>query len=107
LLIFQPDRGKRYTSPEYQIRGLCQEFRIACDHAAEKEMTKTPVQVRFEPAEREALDNYRRQQANPPSRAQAARDLICLALSERGGNRRHRRRAGKLASPERGKSVSA
>jgi hypothetical protein len=48
-------------------------------------MTKTPVQVRFEPAEREALDNYRRQQPNPPSRAQAARDLIRRALSERAG----------------------
>jgi len=60
-------------------------------------MTKTPVQVRFDPAEREALDNYRRQQPNPPSRAQAARDLICLAL-QRGGSRSRRRRAGELAS---------
>ena len=60
-------------------------------------MTKIPVQVRFEDAEFEALDNYRRQQANPPSRAQAARDLIRLALSG-GGSRSHQRRAGELAS---------
>jgi hypothetical protein len=61
-------------------------------------MTKTPVQVCFEDAECEALDNYRRQQANPPSRARAARDLIRLALSERGGSRPHHQRAGELAA---------
>jgi hypothetical protein len=54
---------------------------------------KTPVQVHLEDDEREALDNYRRQQANPPSRARAARELMRRALSERD-----RRRGGH--SPE-------
>jgi hypothetical protein len=35
----------------------------------------TLIQIRFHDAERDALDNYRRQQLNPPSRAQAAREL--------------------------------
>jgi hypothetical protein len=48
---------------------------------------KTPVQVHLEDDEREALDNYRRQQANPPSRALAARELMRRALSERSGSR--------------------
>lgn len=44
----------------------------------------TPVQVRLPEEEREALDTYRREQHNPPSRAQALRDLARRALSERG-----------------------
>jgi hypothetical protein len=47
---------------------------------------KTAVQVRFPERERKLLDSYRRQQANPPSRAQAAFDLICRALTERSGS---------------------
>jgi len=42
----------------------------------------TPVQVRLQDDEREALDRYRRGQTNPPSRAAAARDLIRRALSD-------------------------
>ena len=45
----------------------------------------TLVQIRFQEDERDALDSYRRQQSNPPSRAQAARELIRCALSERSG----------------------
>lgn len=43
----------------------------------------TPIQVRLPDDERLALDSYRREQENPPSRARAARELIRLALSER------------------------
>jgi hypothetical protein len=43
----------------------------------------TPVQVRLQDQEREALDQYRREFTNPPSRGQAARELIRRALSER------------------------
>jgi hypothetical protein len=43
----------------------------------------TPIQVRLPDDERAALDTYRRQQENPPSRAKAARELIRRALSER------------------------
>ncbi len=43
---------------------------------------KTPVQVRLVDGERDALDNYRREQPNPPSRAQAARELIRRALGD-------------------------
>jgi hypothetical protein len=46
----------------------------------------TLVQIRFQDEERDALDCYRRQQVNPPSRAQAARELIRRALSERAGS---------------------
>jgi hypothetical protein len=42
----------------------------------------TPVQVRLQDQERDALDQYRREFTNPPSRGQAARELIRLALSE-------------------------
>jgi len=41
----------------------------------------TPVQVRLQDEEREALDSYRREQPNPPSRAAAARELIRYALN--------------------------
>jgi hypothetical protein len=44
----------------------------------------TPVQVRLQDDERDALDQYRREFLNPPSRGQAARDLIRRALNERG-----------------------
>ena len=43
----------------------------------------TPVQVRFSDDERDALDNYRREKPNPPSRAQAAKELIRRALKDR------------------------
>jgi hypothetical protein len=45
----------------------------------------TLVQIRFQEDERDALDSYRRQQPNPPSRAQAARELIRRALGQRSG----------------------
>jgi hypothetical protein len=41
----------------------------------------TPVQIRLPDEERDALDSYRRQKSNPPSRAQAARELIRVALA--------------------------
>jgi hypothetical protein len=44
----------------------------------------TPVQVRLQDPERDALDQYRREFCNPPSRGQAARELIRRALNERG-----------------------
>jgi hypothetical protein len=43
----------------------------------------TLVQIRFRDDERDLLDTYRRQQTNPPSRAQAARELVCRALGGR------------------------
>jgi hypothetical protein len=46
---------------------------------------RTPVQVRLPDVERDALDKYRREQLNPPSRAQAARELIRYALNDRAG----------------------
>ena len=48
-------------------------------------MPNAPVQARLTPDELDALDNYRRKQQNPPSRARAARELIRLALAERKG----------------------
>ena len=36
----------------------------------------TPIQVRLPDEERDMLDAFRRQQQNPPSRAQAAREFI-------------------------------
>jgi hypothetical protein len=42
----------------------------------------TPVQVRLQDDERDALDNYRREKANPPSRAQAARELMRRGLAQ-------------------------
>ena len=48
--------------------------------------TKTPVQVRFPDEERNLLDSYRRQQANPPSRAQATFDLVRRALKDHFGS---------------------
>lgn len=42
----------------------------------------TPIQIRLPDDERDALDAFRRQKPNPPSRAKAARELICRALSE-------------------------
>lgn len=43
-------------------------------------MLNAPVQARLTPADLKALDDYRREQPNPPSRARAARELIRLAL---------------------------
>jgi hypothetical protein len=40
----------------------------------------TPVQVRFPDEELSALDSYRREQRNPPSRAQAIRELTRAVL---------------------------
>jgi hypothetical protein len=45
----------------------------------------TPVQIRFQAEELAALDDYRRRQSNPPSRPQAARELIRLSLNDRAG----------------------
>jgi hypothetical protein len=45
----------------------------------------TPVQIRFTEDELHALDGYRRDQANPPSRAAAGRELIHRALIEHQG----------------------
>ena len=45
-------------------------------------LSVTPIQVRLPDEERDALDNYRRAQQNPPSRASAARELIRRALSK-------------------------
>jgi hypothetical protein len=42
----------------------------------------TPVQVRLASEELTALDNYRREKANPPSRAQVARELIRRGLNQ-------------------------
>ena len=43
----------------------------------------TLVQIRFRDDECDALDQYRRQQKNPPSRPQAIRDLLKNVLSAR------------------------
>jgi hypothetical protein len=43
----------------------------------------TPVQVRLQDEECEALDSYRREQSNPPSRAAAVRELIRYAQNRR------------------------
>lgn len=45
-------------------------------------LSVTPVQVRLPDEECAALDDFRREQQNPPSRASAARELIRRALSE-------------------------
>jgi hypothetical protein len=47
---------------------------------------KTAVQVRLLDNELDALDTYRRGQQNPPSRAQAARELLCRAISSERAN---------------------
>jgi hypothetical protein len=46
----------------------------------------TAVQVRLQDEERDALDRYRREFCNPPTRGQAARELIRRALSGRGAD---------------------
>jgi hypothetical protein len=46
----------------------------------------TPVQVRLQDQELDAVDRYRREKSNPPSRAQAARELIRDALNRRAGS---------------------
>ena len=43
----------------------------------------TPVQLRLQENDRDLLDQYRREQSNPPSRAQAARELMLRALVDR------------------------
>jgi metal-responsive CopG/Arc/MetJ family transcriptional regulator len=45
----------------------------------------TLVQVSLPASDLEALDAYRREQRNPPSRARAAKDLIRAALERRDG----------------------
>jgi hypothetical protein len=42
----------------------------------------TPIQVRFPADELSALDDYRRAQRDPPSRAQAIRELTRAGLGE-------------------------
>jgi hypothetical protein len=42
----------------------------------------TPIQVRFPAEELSSLDRYRREQRNPPSRAQAIRGLMRAGLGE-------------------------
>jgi len=44
----------------------------------------TPIQVRLPDEERDALDAFRREHQNPPSRAQAVRQLIRRALHMSG-----------------------
>jgi hypothetical protein len=56
--------------------------------------TGTPIQIRLQDEEREALDQYRRQQSNPPSRASAARELIRYGLNQRAGEHGKRRAFG-------------
>jgi len=41
----------------------------------------TPVQVRLPDEELRALDSYRREKLNPPSRSRALRELAHVALS--------------------------
>jgi hypothetical protein len=40
----------------------------------------TPVQIRLDDTERDALDRSRRTKTNPPSRARAVRDLMIAKL---------------------------
>jgi hypothetical protein len=40
----------------------------------------TPIQVRLQDEELEALDGYRRKKLNPPSRSRALRELANFAL---------------------------
>jgi hypothetical protein len=49
----------------------------------------TPVQVRFSDEELNALDNYRCEQRNPPSRAQAIRELTRVGLMSSETDDRH------------------
>jgi hypothetical protein len=46
----------------------------------------TPIQVRFPDEELNALDSYRREQRNPPSRAQAIRELTRAGLGDVTGS---------------------
>jgi hypothetical protein len=45
-----------------------------------------PVQIRLQEAQREALDQYRRSQLNPPSRAKAVLELMLHALNDNSGS---------------------
>ena len=45
----------------------------------------TPIQIRVQNDELAAIDAYRRNQSNPPTRPQAARELIRYALNQRAG----------------------
>ena len=53
----------------------------------------TLVQLRIGDDERAALDSYRRQQSNPPSRPQAIRELLRRALGQRDDSTRSEMRA--------------
>jgi hypothetical protein len=54
---------------------------IACTHGKFDPMSaRTPVQVRLADEELSALDRYRRQKLNPPSRSRALRELAHIAL---------------------------
>jgi hypothetical protein len=41
----------------------------------------TPIQVRLQDEELQALDGYRREKLNPPSRSRALRELANFALA--------------------------
>lgn len=57
----------------------------------------TPIQIRFQNDELAAIDAYRRNQSNPPSRPQAARELIRYALNQRAGGGEHVNAGGAAA----------
>jgi len=56
-------------------------------------MANTAIQVNLKDEDRERLDAYRRAQADPPTRAIAARRLLCEALIREVGRDRARRSA--------------
>jgi len=68
-------------------------------------MSNVPIQIRLADQDCAALDQYRRSQANPPTRPEAIRELLrkALALGQRracgGGLTRNERPAG--LQPER------
>jgi dihydroorotase-like cyclic amidohydrolase len=53
---------------------------------AAKTAEKTPVQILFQDEELAAIDQYRRMQANPPTRPQAIRDVLRNALGRSDGS---------------------
>jgi hypothetical protein len=55
--------------------------------------TGTPVQIRLQDDVLRLLDDFRRGQANPPSRAQAGRELIRRGLGGQTRNQRQDRGA--------------
>jgi hypothetical protein len=57
-------------------------YLLACSYAKEVSTMSagTPVQVRLPDEELGALDRYRREKLNPPTRGRALRDLARIAL---------------------------